>query len=100
LPPSMTRQTGRSAAPTKKTPSYPAFFNSGPQVPPAFESAQPPVIGDLVVTVNLPPPYTPVAVRGPVVKHNMLSGPSGSIPGFVRAISTSAPSPVPPMQLR
>ena len=51
LPLSMTMQTGPAAAPVTNSPSYPANFNSGPQVPPELESAQAPVSGDLQATV-------------------------------------------------
>ena len=48
---SMTMQTGLDAAPVTNSPSYPANFSSGPQVPPELESAQAPVSGDLQATV-------------------------------------------------
>ena len=84
-PSSISRYVGFSAMPVNSSPSYPANFMCGPNVPPQLASPQVPVSGDLHTATKRLPSMQGVPVIGPVSRPRMLSGPRASTFGFIRS---------------
>ncbi|MBA7710891.1 hypothetical protein ES703_119839 [subsurface metagenome] len=76
----ITKYTGSFDFPSIIRKSYPAFFKSGPKLPPHLDSPQALVKGDLKQSMMLPPPGIRLAVRGLVANMSLFPGERGSIP--------------------
>ena len=94
-PSSSRRQTGSSERPRSMTPSYPVKEKDADQCPPAADSIQVPVRGDLAERQILGPPGTGVPLKSPRMNRSGLSGERGSRSGPVSSKRILAESPLP-----